>query len=151
MNENPITAKRGSDLLSPPHVIPALMELFAGDRQLALAQQEQMFTHLVVCEYCRTAAMFLLGVAQAYDERNHDPGAVAHELLLRFAALDGKIEAHRYERLSVYAETIVAEGREKAAALFPALSAHLKACSDCRAMVDETVAFISEAERAGRK
>ena len=86
---------------------------------------------------------------QEYDRRNHEPGDVAPDLLTRFAALDGKIEAHRYERLAVYAETIVSSGRDKAAERFPELSAHLDACSDCRVVVDETVAFIMEAEPSG--
>jgi hypothetical protein len=138
----------GPDLLEPPHVVPALMELFAGDRQQALPEQEQLFTHLVACQYCRTAAMFLLGIAQECDRRNNDPEEVAHDLLMRFADLDRRIEAHRYERLGVYAETIVTAGRDKAAELFPDIAAHLNACPDCRSMIEETVVFI-EAEDTG--
>jgi hypothetical protein len=124
-----------------------LMELFAGDRQQAHAEPEQVFTHLVVCQYCRTAVMVLLGVAQEYDRRNGDPGDVAHELLVRFATIDRKIEAEAqwHERLAVYAEAIARSGRDKAAERFPDLTAHLAACSDCRSMVEETVAFIMEA------
>jgi hypothetical protein len=136
------------DLLEPPHVVPALMELFAGDRQQALAQQEQLFTHLVSCQYCRTAAMFLLGVAQEYDRRNNEPEEIAHDLLMRFADLDRRIEAHRYERLGVYAEAVAAKGSGEAARLFPDIAAHLNACPDCQSMVEETVAFI-EAEDTG--
>lgn len=142
----------GPDLLEPPHVVPVLMELFAGDTQQALTQQEDVFAHLVACHYCRTAAIFLLGVAEEYDRRNNDPIEVAHDLLMRFADIDrkiGMIEAQKYERLGVYAEAIVAKGRNEAAELFPDLAVHLSACPDCRAMVEETVAFLNEAEDKG--
>lgn len=142
----------GPDLLEPPHVVSVLMELFAGDTHQALAQQENMFTHLVACHYCRTAAMFLLGVAEEYDRRNNDPIDVVHDLLTRFADIDrkiGMIEAQKYERLGVYAETIVAKGCDKAAELFPDIATHLSSCPDCRAMVEETVNFLNEAEDTG--
>jgi len=144
-----VMSEVGPDLLEPPHVLPVLMELFAGDRQQALAQQEQLLAHLAACHYCRTAVVFLLSVAQEYDHRNNNPEEVVHDLLVGFANIDRKIEAHRYERLGVYAEAIAAEGRDKAAALFPDLAAHLRACSDCRSMLEETVAFIIEAENTG--
>lgn len=151
MQDDHVLSEGGPDLLAPPHVVPALMELFAGDRQQAIAQQETLFAHLVACDYCRIAAMVLLGVAQEVDRRNQEPLEVTQELLERFAALDRKIkaEAHRYERLVVCAEAIAATGRDEAAALFPELAAHLSACSDCRSMVEETVAFIREVEKAG--
>ena len=142
----------GPDLLEPPHVLPILMELFAGDRQQALSQQEHLFAHLAACHHCRTAVAVLLSVAQEYDHINNDPEEVVHDLLMRFADIDrkiGAIEAHRYERLGVYAETIVAKDRDKAAALFPDLAAHLSVCSDCRLMLEETVAFLIEAENTG--
>jgi len=56
MNEDQ-TPTNGPDLLAPPHVVPALMELFAGDRQRAIAQQQTVFAHLVACQCCRTAAL----------------------------------------------------------------------------------------------
>ncbi|MGB8346639.1 MAG: hypothetical protein WCD86_17260 [Ktedonobacteraceae bacterium] len=146
MNEDQITTDGGPDLLVPPHMLPTLMELFAGDRQRALIQQEQLLAHLAACHHCRTALLFLLSVAQEVDRRNKDPEDVAHDLLVRLAALDRMIEAHRYERVGVYAETVVAEGREKAALLFPALATHLSTCTACRSMVEETVAFILEAQ-----
>jgi len=144
-----VMSEVGPELLEPPHILSVLMELFAGDRQQALAQQEQLFAHLAACHYCRTAAMVLLGVAQEYDRINNDPEEVAHDLLVRLANIDRKLEAHRYERLGVYAETILAKGRDEAAALFPDLAAHLSACADCRLMLEETVAFIIEAENTG--
>lgn len=147
-----IISEASPDLLEPPHVVPVLMELFAGDTQQAFAQQKDVFAHLVACHYCRTAAMFLLGVAEEYEHRNNDPVDVVHDLLTRFADIDRKIgmkEAQKYERLAFYAETIVAKSRDEAAELFPDLAAHLSVCSDCRSMVEETVAFLIEAEDTG--
>lgn len=147
-----ILPKIGPDLLEPPHVVPALVELFAADKQQALTQQEDVFAHLVTCHYCRTAAMFLIGVAQEVDRENNESEEDAQELLLFFAELDHKIgvnEAQKYERLAVYAETIVEKGRDEAAELFPDLVAHLSGCPDCNLMVEETVVFLVEAEDTG--
>lgn len=142
----------GPDLLVPPHVLPLLMELFAGDIQQASSQQEQLLAHLATCHYCRTAVMVLLSYAQEYDYRNNDPEKPTRDLLTQFADISRAIEvreareareAQEFERLGVYAETIVAEGQEKAAQRFPDVAAHLKMCPDCRSALDATVAFIS--------
>ena len=144
-----VMSEVGPDLLEPPHILPVLMELFAGDRQQALAQQEQLFAHLAACQHCRTAVVVLLSVAQKYDHINNNPEEVVHNLLVGFATIDHKIEAHRYERLGAYAEAIAAQGRDKAAALFPDLAAHLSTCPDCRSMLEATIAFLIEAANTG--
>src|SRR6266851_5062601 len=135
----------GPDLLVPPHVLPLLMELFAGDREQALSQQERLLAHIATCHYCRTAVMVLLSYAQEYDHINNDSEKPTHELLTHFANISRAIEtceAQEFERLGVYAEAIVAEGRKKAARRFPSVATHLKICPDCRSAVDATVAFI---------
>jgi hypothetical protein len=147
-NAKVITAV-GPDLLVPPHVLPLLMELFAGDRKQALAQQEQLLAHLTTCHYCRTAVMVLLSYAQEYDRRNNNPEEPTRDLLTRFADISCTIEAREaqeFERLGAYAEAIVAEGRKRAARRFPDVAAHLKMCPDCRSALDATVAFITKAE-----
>jgi len=150
-NAKVITAV-GPDLLVPPHVLSLLMELLAGDRQQALSQQEQLLAHLTTCHYCRTAVMVLLSYAQEYDRRNNNPEKPTRELLMRFAGISRAIEAgeaQEFERLGVYAETIVAEGQEKAAQRFPDVAAHLKTCPDCRSALEATVAFIIGTEETG--
>jgi hypothetical protein len=147
-NAKVITAV-GPDLLVPPHVLPLLMELFAGDMQQAFLQQEQLLAHLTTCHYCRTAVMVLLSYAQEYDRRNNTPEEPTRDLLMHFADISRTIEAREaqeFERLGVYAEAIVAEGREKAAQRFPGVAAHLKICPDCRTALEATVASISGAE-----
>jgi len=142
----------GPDLLVSPHVLPLLMELFAGDRQLAHTQQEQLVAHLETCHYCRTAVMVLLSYAQEYDHINNNPEEPTRDLLARFAHISRLIEAceaREFERLGAYAEAIVNEGRKKAARRFPDVAAHLKMCADCRSMIEATVAFISGAEEIG--
>ena len=62
----------GPDLLVPPHVLPLLMELFAGDIRQASSQQEHLLAHLATCHYCRTAVMVLLSYAQEYDHINNN-------------------------------------------------------------------------------
>lgn len=151
MNEDNATvmSEVGPDLFVPPHVLSVLMELFAGERQQALSQQEQLLAHLATCHYCRTAVVVLLGIAQEYDRRNNDPEKPAHDLLVSFANISNAIEAHEYERLGAYAEAIVAEGREKADMRFHDVAAHLRACPDCRLALEATVTFITESEETG--
>lgn len=142
----------GPDLLVSPHVLPLLMELFAGDRQLAHTQQEQLVAHLETCHYCRTAVMVLLSYAQEYDHRNNNPEEPTRDLLARFAHISRLIEAceaREFERLGAYAEAIVNEGRKKAARRYPDVAAHLNICSDCRSMIEDTVVFINETEETG--
>lgn len=144
-----VMSEVGPDLFVPPHVLPILMELFAGDRQQALSQQEQLLSHLATCQYCLAAVEFLLSTAQEYDRRNNDPEEPARELLMRFANINREIEAreaHEFERMGAYAEAIVAEGREKAAQRFPTIAMHLSICSDCRSALEATVISITEEE-----
>jgi hypothetical protein len=147
-NAKVITAV-GPDLLVPPHVLPLLMELFAGDRQQALSQQKQLLAHLTTCHYCRTAVMVLLSYAQEYDRRNNNPEEPTRDLLTRFADISRAIEAREaqeFERLGVYAEAIITEGRKWAARRFPDVAAHLKMCPDCRSALEATVASITGAK-----
>jgi hypothetical protein len=139
----------GPDLSAPPHVLPLLMELFLGERQQALSQQEQLLEHLATCHYCRTAVVVLLRIEQEYDRRNNDPEEPAHDLIMRFVRISDEIEAreaHAFERMGAYAEAIVSEGREKAAQRFPDVAAHLRICPDCCSALEATVTFITEAE-----
>ena len=136
-------------LFVSPHVLPALMELFAGERQQVFLQQEQLLAHLATCHYCRTAVVVLLSAAQEYDRRNNDPEEPARDLLVRFADISRTIEAREaqeYERLGAYAEEIVNEGRDRAAQRFPAVAAHLSICRDCCSALEATVAILTEKE-----
>ncbi len=134
----------GPDLFVPPHVLSVLIELFAGEKQQALSQQEQLLEHLAACHYCRTAVVVLLSIAQEYDRRNNDPEEPAHDLLMRFANISRTIEAREYECLGAYAEAIAAEGRDKAELRFPEVASHLRICLGCRSALEATVAFITE-------
>jgi hypothetical protein len=142
-----VMSKIGPDLLAPPHVIPVLMELIGGERQQALSQQEQLRAHLATCHSCRTAVMVLLGAAQEYDRRNNNPEEPTRDLLMRFANINCEIEAYEareFERMGAYAEAIAAEGRERAAQLFPDVATHLRICPDCSSALEATVASITE-------
>jgi len=134
----------GPDLLVPPHVLAVLMQLFAGEPQLALLQQEQLCAHLEECAYCRTAVVFLLGIAQECDCRANDSVGPALALRMRFARISGAIEARAYERMGAYAEALVAEGRAAAARRFSETAAHLGCCASCRLALEATVAFLNE-------
>lgn len=134
----------GPDLLTPPHVLAELMELFAGERQRALSVQDRLLAHLLVCEYCQTSVVFLLGIAQEYDRRSGAPIEPARGLREHFARIVCEREAREYERLGAYAEAIVAQGWEATESRYPDTAAHLSRCAHCRAAVEATVAFLSE-------
>jgi hypothetical protein len=136
----------GPDLFESPHILPALMELFAGEKQQTSLPQEHLLTHLTSCHYCQAAIVVLLDIAQEYDCRNNNSELLASNLRIRFVNIQSLIEAHKYELLGTYAEAIVAEGHDNANLRFPAVTAHLKICFDCRSMLEATVAFINEAK-----
>ena len=148
-----ILSKIGPNLLEPPHILPVLMELLAGDKSPELSQQEQVFDHLATCHYCRTAVVFLLKVAQGYDRINNNPQEPVRDLLARFENISREAEAQDareswvFERMGAYAEAIVAEGQEKADQSFPDVAAHIQICSDCRSAVQATVTSIKETEK----
>jgi len=149
-----ILSKIGPNLLAPPHILPALMELLAGDSPPDLSQKEQLLSHLATCHYCRTAVMFLLKVAEGYDHRNNNPEEPIRDLLTQFENISREAEAREareawvFERMGAYAEAIVAEGREKAAQRFPDVAAHLQICPDCCSAVEATVAAITKPEES---
>lgn len=148
-----IRSKIGPDLLSPPHILPMLMELLAGDSPPDLSQQEQLFAHLATCHYCRTAVLFLLKVAQGYDRLNNNPEKPIRDLLARFENISREAEAREaresweFERMGAYTEATVAVGQEKADQAFPDIVAHLQICPDCRSTVQTTVAAITESKK----
>lgn len=147
-----IMSEVGLDLFVPPHVLPILMELFGGERQQVLSRQEQLLAHFAMCHYCRTAVVFLLNVAQEYDHRNNNHEEPTRDLLIRFANISREIEAHEareFERMGAYAEAIVAEGRERAAQLFPDVAAHLRICSDCCSVLEATLVSLTEPNEIG--
>src|SRR5690348_7195559 len=118
MKEDRLAAITGfsPDLLLSPHVLPLLMELFAGERPQVIVPVEQLLDHLKICHYCRTAVVVLLGFAGEYDRRNNDSQEPALGLLKRFADISREIEACEaliYERLGAYAEFRTKEGQDK--------------------------------------
>lgn len=149
-----ILSRIGPDLLAPPHILPVLMELLAGDSPPGLSQQEQLFAHLATCHYCRTAVLYLLKVAQGYDRINNNPEKPIRDLLARFEKISREAEAREareaweFERMGAYAEAIVAVGQEKADQAFPDVAAHCQLCSECRSAIQATVAAITEPEKS---
>jgi hypothetical protein len=149
-----ILSKIGPDLLVSPHILPVLMELLAGDNPPASLQQEQLFSHLATCHYCRTAVVFLLKVAQGYDRINNNPDKPVSDLLAQFERISRKAEAREareaweFERMGAYAEAIKDLGQEKADLSFPDVAAHVQICPDCRKAVQATVDALTESEKS---
>jgi hypothetical protein len=148
-NSTMVMTEVGPDLLTSPHVLPALIESFTDGQRPAPAQQEQLFDHLTICHYCRTAIIALLSAVWKHDRQNSAQEEAAHELLERFANISRKIEAleaYEDERLGMFAEAIVNEGPDKAAAQYPSIAAHLKICPNCHSVLDATVAYIRDSK-----
>lgn len=149
-----ILSKIGPDLLAPPHILTELMEILAGDSPPDPSRQEQLISHLATCHYCRTAVVFLLKVAEGYDQINNNPEEPIRDLLAQFEHLSRQAEAREareaweFERMGAYAEAIAADGQEKADQSFPDIAAHVQICPDCRASIQSTVAAIKEQEKS---
>lgn len=145
-----ILSKIGPDLLTPPHILPVLMELLAGDRKPDSLQREEVFSHLATCHYCRTAIVFMLKVAQEYDRINNNPEEPVRDLLDQFDRISQEAEtreareAREYERMGAYAEAIATLGQEKADLSYPDIAAHVQICPDCLSVVQSTVAAYRE-------
>jgi hypothetical protein len=144
-----IISEVGPDLFVPPHVLPVLMELLGGDRQQSLSQREQLLAHLAICNYCRTAVVLVLNVAQKYDRRSNDSEEPTRDLLMRFANISREIEecgVQDYELMGAYAEAIIAEGREEADKRFHTLGEHIKRCRSCESALEDTLTFLNKLE-----
>lgn len=149
-----IVSKIGPNLLEPPHILPFLMELLAGERPSDLSQPEQLVEHLATCHYCRAAVIFLLKVAQDYDRINNNPDKPIRDLLEQFEHISRGVEAREareaweFERMGAYSEAIADVGQEKADESFPDIAAHMQICPDCWAAIQSTVAAIKEPEKS---
>ena len=150
MNENKASVidKVHPYLLAPPHIVDKLIDLVGGDWQPDSSQQEELVVHLTDCSHCRTALIVVLSAAQEYEKLNDYPEVPIHNLLDRFVTIHHEIEAQEYEHLGAYAEAIIAQGREEADKHFPILAEHIRKCPSCKSTLEETLAFLNEAEKA---
>lgn len=136
-----------SSLLEPPHVLRTLIEFMVGVRQHNFVQQEQqeLVAHVVACEYCRTAIIIMLTAAKEYEQSSEHPDTYVYDLLERFVGIHQKIQSLELEQMGAYAEALVAHKEEEANRRFPALAKHISTCPDCQAALEDTVAFLHEA------
>lgn len=133
-------------LEAPPHVLSAIMQMIAGEAQLAISQQEHILSHLVECHECRVTAIVLLSAALQYEQSHSDSETLLADLLMRFVEIDHDAEVRKLELLGVYAEAIVCEGESRAEQRFPNLAIHVRSCEVCRAIVKTTVASLLATE-----
>jgi hypothetical protein len=136
-------------LLASPHILGKLIQLVSGKWQADPFQREQLAVHLAECSSCRTGLILLLCGEQKYEERQNTPESLISTLLAQILTVHHEIEAQGYEYMGAYAETIVAEGREKADKSFPILAEHVKKCSACHSRLEETLTFLKEFKEGG--
>lgn len=70
----------------------------------------------------------------------------ARNLLTQFVAIHHEIAVQDYEHMGAYAEAIISKGREEADKRFSLLAEHIRKCSSCKSMLEETLAFLNEPE-----
>lgn len=151
-NKTNVMDKIQSELLDPPHVLDTLIHLVIGEWKLTSPQREQLIGHLTACSYCRTALIVLLSVDQEYQRSNASPDEAAiSDLLARFEAIHCELESRRYEQIGAYAEAIVAKGKEEADRRFHVLAQHIKECSECTSLLEDTLDFLNETTEAQEK
>lgn len=136
------------DLRVPPHVVDKLVKLFTHTWQPDTAQQEQLTAHLIMCSSCRTFLIALLGTEEHNVEAGSNSEHMLHDLFMRFVNLHHTIESQEDEQLGAYAEAIIAEKKKEADKRFPLVAAHVKSCPDCKAALEETLAFLKESEES---
>lgn len=137
------------DLLVPPHIANELFLLVMGEWQPDSSQQEKLVVHLRECYYCRMSLIVLLSADQEYEMENSPTETPARNLLTQFVTIHHEIAVQDYEYIGAYAEAIIAEGRKEADKRFHVLAGHIKRCSSCKFMLEETLAFLNKSEERG--
>ena len=127
----------GSELFVSPHIVGLLIDLVMGEWQPSSAQQEQLIAHFTKCSYCRTAIIVLLSAEPEHSE------TVVQDLLTQFITIHHEIEGQEHEHIGAYAEMIVTQGREEANRSFPTLAKHIRGCSRCKLLLEETLKFLN--------
>jgi hypothetical protein len=141
-----IIDKVSPDLLVSPHIVSELFHLVVGEWQPDSSQQEQLVVHLRECYYCRTSLIVLLSTDQEYEMANSYTETPARNLLTQFVAIHHEIAVQDYEHMGAYAEAIISKGREEADKRFSVLAEHVRKCSSCKSMLEETLSFLNEPE-----
>lgn len=126
------------DLSTPPHTLPLLIDLFTGEEKQTSHQLDELCAHLLVCDACRSAAVFLLNVVKDHDHQNTITTNI-DDIITRLAQAQHVLEADDYTKLGKYAETVVTQGGKLAAKQFPELASHLGVCQICSQIIEATI------------
>lgn len=131
----------------PPHIMPQLSRVRAGEWNFTPNIQRQMVAHLRSCNYCQLAVETMVA---ASFENDDDPTSVeeVRTLLARFKAINHSIQ-EQDERIAAYAEALETRGPDEANRRFPIFAEHLKHCQICAVEVDDTRNALVEAVSVG--
>lgn len=80
---------------------------------------------------------------------NNSTETPAQNLLTQLVTTHHEIAVQDYEHIGAYAEAIMAEGRKEADRRFHVLAGHIRRCSSCKSMLEETLTFLNESEKNG--
>jgi len=130
-------------LHEPPHILSQLMEIVTGDWQPLPNEQQQLLEHLVECEYCQAALVWLVDAEYVEDNSSNSSGNLVPGLLAWQRESMQKKHAH-YEQIAAYIETLEAQGEEEASKKYTVLVEHLQHCIDCRHLVESTQTLFDE-------
>lgn len=135
------------DLLKPPHVSEALIDLVLFAQEPGPSQLSQLISHCAECEYCRTTLIILLLAESKRDQLEGVSEVAIGELLKRFITIHQQLQSTGNEQMCAYAEAIVASGKDEASKCFPVIAEHTSVCRRCRSALDDIVAFITTPEK----
>jgi hypothetical protein len=137
----PLPANDLGSLKKPPHVLPQLIDMITGKRQLPPEQQEQRWEHLVECIHCQTFLGSYLVKMIEYDKAHGNPAGTAQELLTRLTQI---IHETLKEDIPAYVEALREQSEEETNNRFPRLAEHLQACRDCQSAVQDLRSWLGQ-------
>lgn len=134
----------------PPHLMPQLSRILAGEWKLTPNIQRQMVAHLCRCDYCQIALEIIVDTTLENSTGTLSTEQIENvqRMLGRFKAINHSIQTQD-ERIAAYAEMLEMHEAEEASKRYPAFAEHLKHCQECAAAVEDTRKAIIEAANAG--
>lgn len=146
MKESKAITGEPEGLCQPPHILPQLIDTVAEKLYFSSAEQTQRWQHLAECVYCQALlGTYLLEVIDR-EEEQESSRLRARQLLAR---LTGIMHRTLAADIPAYAETLVAQGDERARRQFPLLIEHMHTCPTCRSEARNLQTWLQYLEQTG--
>lgn len=126
-----------------PHVLSQMIDIIVGKAQASPGEKERRWRHLAECIYCQTFLASYLLETIADDKAHGLAEEPARGLLTRLTRI---MHGTLKRDIPAYVETLVEQGIEETAGLFPLLTDHLRDCQDCQSAVQDLQSWLQEFE-----